>query len=223
MRITNETEYRAWNPRHNGVKRRQEGMRVGVLGAINLLGPRDATQRPADKFWNDQLTIVQLRYSFYTESSPGAYRSDATGVYGLRPLDVGRIFVSFWDFDTGEPQFGVSTFQKEAVQLGPQAQSIALGHGRQPDGTAYTEIETFGSWRHLLESANAANGSTFLSQLEATPSGWTWPGSASASYSGSVYMGTTYGVGEDSTRAHATPMRARATVPPLSCFLRGQS
>ena len=45
MRITNETEYRAWNPRHNGVKRQEEGTTVGMFGAINLLGPRSTTQR----------------------------------------------------------------------------------------------------------------------------------------------------------------------------------
>lgn len=44
MRVTNESTYRAWNPRHNGVKRRSEGTSTGFFGALNLLGPRSITQ-----------------------------------------------------------------------------------------------------------------------------------------------------------------------------------
>ena len=94
LRITNETDYRAWNPRHNGVKRQEEGTRVGFFGAVNLLGPRTVDQRPLDRFWNDQFTIVQLRYTFMTEEATGSYYANSSGVYGLRELDVGRIFVS---------------------------------------------------------------------------------------------------------------------------------
>ena len=120
LRITNETEYRAWNPRHNGVKRQSDGVREGHFGAINLLGPRSTAQLPTYKFWNDQFSIVQLRYSFMTEISQGAYRADSSGVYGLRPLNVGRMYMTFWDMDTGMPTFGASQVQKEAMQMGPQ-------------------------------------------------------------------------------------------------------
>ena len=49
LRITNVSAYRAWNPRHNGVKRMREGTVEGFFGAINLLGPRIPAQRPYNK------------------------------------------------------------------------------------------------------------------------------------------------------------------------------
>ena len=61
LRITNQTAYRANNPRHNGVKRQSEGMLVGFFGAINLLGPRDPLQRPYSKYWSDQFTSTLSR------------------------------------------------------------------------------------------------------------------------------------------------------------------
>lgn len=73
MRVTNESVYRAWNPRHNGVKRQSEGTAVGFFGAINLLGPRTISQRPYSKYWSDLFTFVQLRYSFYVEAAAGDY------------------------------------------------------------------------------------------------------------------------------------------------------
>ena len=84
LRITNMSEYRAWNPRHNGVKRQGIGDETGFFGAINLLGPRSALQRPYDKFWTDQFTMVQLKFSFVT--SAGA---------SLSPLTIGRTFITF--------------------------------------------------------------------------------------------------------------------------------
>ena len=44
---------------------------------------RIISQRPATKFWNDEITIAQLRYTFYTEESEGSYVADASGVRGL--------------------------------------------------------------------------------------------------------------------------------------------
>ena len=49
LRITNESEYRAWNSRTNGVKKAGEG----AFGSVNMLGPRAIGSRPASKFWNN--------------------------------------------------------------------------------------------------------------------------------------------------------------------------
>jgi hypothetical protein len=116
--ISNESEYRAWNPRPNGVKRTSWGTMTGSFGAINLLGPRSSTSRPANKFWHSEVTIVQLRYNFVTEKSAGSYYSDSTGARGLRPLDVGRIIFSFWDVDMC------------ACSPQPACHSVVCGSGR---------------------------------------------------------------------------------------------
>lgn len=79
MRVTNETEYRAWNPRHNGVKRQAAGANFGFFGAINLLGPRDPnriqTATPANKLWFATFTAVQLKFEFLAEASAGSYEA----------------------------------------------------------------------------------------------------------------------------------------------------
>ena len=75
LRITNETEYRGWNVRLNGVKRVDDGEKVGFFGVINLLGPRTTLQRPFDKYWSDQFTIDDSR----ARSSSAAW--------SLRPLE----------------------------------------------------------------------------------------------------------------------------------------
>ena len=82
LRITNESEYRAWNPNHNGIKRQTEGARTGYFGAINLLGPRLSAQRPFEKYWNEHFTFVQLRYEFLDGASG-------------QPLIIGRTFITF--------------------------------------------------------------------------------------------------------------------------------
>ena len=57
---------RAWNPRINGVKRTQgTGAAAGYFGVINLLGPRSPLQRPADRFWREHFTYVELEYAFF--------------------------------------------------------------------------------------------------------------------------------------------------------------
>ena len=64
LRITNESEYRAWRTGHNGVKHVDGGIDAGFFGVVNLLGPRLATQRPFDMWWSSHLTFVQLRFAF---------------------------------------------------------------------------------------------------------------------------------------------------------------
>ena len=114
------------------VKRREEGVRNGFFGAINLLGPRDVTQRPRSKYWNDQLTVVQLRYTFMTETAPGAYLSDATGVHGLRELDVGRAPRA------GRREVGVGEEDRAVGAEGRRRRPVELGAvaGRDGDGRA---------------------------------------------------------------------------------------
>lgn len=80
LRVTNESEYRAWITEWNGIKREEENDRVGYFGVVNLLGPRRSTQRPLTKFWNEHFSYVQLRYSFL---------NGATSL----PLTLGRTFL----------------------------------------------------------------------------------------------------------------------------------
>jgi hypothetical protein len=139
MRIVNESTYRAWNPRHNGVKRQSEGVLEGFFGAINLLGARTTSQRPTAKFWNTQYSLVQLRYEFYTEMSTGSYetaRAAGNGMTGLTPQDIGRTFFSFWDLDQGQPTFSGSFTQIEAFQMGPQAYRVRAAVRRTRADTA---------------------------------------------------------------------------------------
>ena len=165
---------RAWNPRHNGVKRQQEGDRVGFFGAVNLLAPRSPTQRPLDRFWHAAYTIVQLRFDFLTEVSFGSYTSSGLG--GLSPLQLDRTYVSFFDVDTGEPTFAGSGVQAEAIQMGPQAADVQT--------MPTTELRT-DTWQALLGSdpRDARFGNYDWEE---------WSGPASL-----VYAATTYGVGED--------------------------
>ena len=45
MRVTNESEYRAWRTVHNGIKRTGgAGSNAGYFGVVNLLGPRSSGQ-----------------------------------------------------------------------------------------------------------------------------------------------------------------------------------
>ena len=112
--MTNETEYRAWNPRHNGLKRQAAGANYGFFGSINLLSPRDPSRiqyaRPANKLWFSTFTAVQLRYEFLAETTLGSYAAArainrqghgfvnaGSGIAGLEPLTLQRTYFSFFD------------------------------------------------------------------------------------------------------------------------------
>jgi hypothetical protein len=166
---------RAWNPRHNGVKRQEVGGNAGYFGAVNLLGPRSLTQRPFSQFWSDTFTIVQLRFDFLREATDGAYQQ--LGLSGLVPIELERTFISFYDLDTGEPTFARSSVQVEAIQMGPQAVDVQTMNA--------TELQTFNNWPELLGSdprTTSFGGGVWP----------TWSGAASR-----VYAGSTYGVGDD--------------------------
>ena len=120
LRITNETEYRAWRLGHNGIKRERQrelavvgsGSSFGYFAVVNLLGPRSVTQQPASMWWNDAFTFVQLLYEFL----------DSTEA----PLTIGRTFLSFYDFDTGLSQVTGAVPAVECMQIGPQAIDVRL-------------------------------------------------------------------------------------------------
>ena len=106
LRITNESEYRAWREAINGIKAQTRDENVGYFGVINLLGPRSPTMRPYHKFWHEELTIVQLRFTFMN-GDPFPLGSNLT---------IGRTFMTFFDFDTGPGD----TNAVEMMQMGPQ-------------------------------------------------------------------------------------------------------
>ena len=106
LRITNESEYRAWREAINGIKVQNDNNDVGYFGVINLLGPRSPTMRPYHKFWHEELTIVQLRFTFMN-GDPFPLGSNLT---------IGRTFMTFFDFDTGPGD----TNAVEMMQMGPQ-------------------------------------------------------------------------------------------------------
>ena len=53
MRITNQSEYRGWNIRLNGIKKNSQGSQSGYFGVVNLLGPRSTDQSGAPKRVNN--------------------------------------------------------------------------------------------------------------------------------------------------------------------------
>jgi len=121
---------RGWNTEWNGIKRQQQDDRVGYFGVINLLGPRTPTQRPFDKFWNDQFTYVQLRYELL---------NGATGA----PIALGRTYMTFYDFDAGMSQVAGAEPAIEMMQMGPQATALEL--------PAITEIRQYARWSDVPE------------------------------------------------------------------------
>lgn len=64
MRITNLTEYRAWEPEWNGVKRVEPD--DYSFAVINLLGPRKSDWA---KHWNEVMTFTELRIEFLQRPS----------------------------------------------------------------------------------------------------------------------------------------------------------
>jgi hypothetical protein len=114
MHIRNETEYRAWRTGPNGIKRVAAASGPnGFFGVVNLLGPRSPTQQPAAMVWNSHLTVVQLRYTFVDAAN------DAL-------LTIGRMHLTFFDFDTGMSQVSAAVPAVEIMQVGPQASTVSI-------------------------------------------------------------------------------------------------
>ena len=60
LRITNESEYRGWNTRHNGVKRQSSGTATGYFGAVG------APQWPAPQWIAPRLSPASLPSSSHS-------------------------------------------------------------------------------------------------------------------------------------------------------------
>jgi hypothetical protein len=175
LRITNVTEYYGWNTRHNGVKRLVIGNDIGYFGAINLLGPRSATQRPVTKQWTNLFTLVQLNFAFLTDLTPG----QASRTY--QPITLGRTFLTFYDFDTGAARFSGSNTQHELLQIDPQA--------IHPEMMWNTEVTGHSSWASAIGSNYSTAGLQTLGPNAASVLSQPW--------TSNVYKASTYGVGED--------------------------
>ena len=85
LRITNESEYRAWNVAINGIKRVQRVSTSGYFSVINLLAPRSQSQR---RYWHHEQTFVDLRYTFLNAVTQA-------------PSVLDRTMLTFYDFDAG--------------------------------------------------------------------------------------------------------------------------
>jgi hypothetical protein len=160
LRITNESQYRAWNSRINGVKRTESGFgRVDTFGVVNLLGPRLPTQRPLAKFWSEVFTYAQLRLSFV----------DGTGL----PLTLYRTFLTFFDFDAGDNRTAVET-----IQLGPPGDDA---NGDVGGATGAAAIWTYGdqivssaTWEEHVSGWADFHGAGDAA-LSVLPSNWSTP------------------------------------------------
>ena len=64
LRITNESEYRGYNPEINGIKASATTSQTGCFGVINLLAPR-STRR----VWSTIFTFVQIRLEFLSTAT----------------------------------------------------------------------------------------------------------------------------------------------------------
>ena len=184
---------RAWNPRHNGVKRQQEGDSTGYFGAINLLGPRSPTQRPLDKLWYSTFTGAQFRFDFLREPQPGSYA--ASGVNGLSPLTLQRLFFTFWDVDTGQPTFANSAQQVEAMQMGPQAVLAERGVG--DDGAS--DLRFTQTWHEIFAEQPPSAIGDAVADASVRLAGWDMWRQTNPQGGSGVFSGTSYGIGEYST------------------------
>ena len=133
LRVTNTTEYRAWNLEPNGIKVVGDSATStgSAFGVINLLGPRSVTQSGGQ--WNTELTFVELRFAFVSNEAPHA------------PVVLPRTYITFFDFDTGRNLHSGDT-AKEVLQVGPEAAWVQQ--------TADSEIvrQTSG-WASISEAA----------------------------------------------------------------------
>ena len=196
LRITNESEYRAWRTGTNGVKRVTAGTNVGSFGTINLLGPRSPSQRPYDKFWHAHLTIVQLRYDFVDggrkAGSGGSTFTCASSPTIGEPLTLGRTFVTFYDFDGGRSSAASNALPgREVMQIGPQATVTLV--------PSDTDIQQQNESTYI-----ATLGTEARAIAQALPGDWRTP----------MFSATMYGVGSDNpvSPSELTPLQSRRSI-----------
>ena len=141
------------------------------------------------------------RYEFLVEAYTGSYIAERSagreGVNGLRAVNVGRAFVSFWDLDTGIPTFAGSGVQIEAFQVGPQAYTMIKG---QVSATSVvTEVNsTTNGWHDLLlNSSSDDDVNQWLATQGGAPSMDVGAWGRMNPLSSKVFYATTYGIGED--------------------------
>ena len=177
MMISNETEYRAWNSKWNGLRVKQApgndtSQTQGAFASINLLGPREPAQSGAVAGW-DKFTYVQIKVAFVTDKSQ-------QGGSSLTPIVLPRTYLSFYDFDSGLSGL------REAMQTDPVVKEVVLAH--------VSEIGTFPSLLEYMaeENTTRADMASFFTAagLEDVES-WTGQGTSK------LYAGTTYGIGKD--------------------------
>ena len=177
MIITNETAYYAWNTEWNGVKRPSEGAQTDsdAFFVVNLLGPREEGQAGSVASWR-AFSYVQLKVQFVT----GTART---------PLQVPRTYLTFYDFDTGQPQFEGSQVQVETMWADTAPHGIAYADTASPTelityntfeafitamGISSTEIDAFFTTEERQElnswqpDSNTGAGAIY----SATPTGW---------------------------------------------------
>lgn len=176
MRITNLTEYYAWNTRWNGVKIGRDGT-TNQFAVVNLLGPR-SDDMPG-RIWNNELTFVELNVEFLGRTVPWDEHSDpAVQAVSATPLTLARTYISFYDFDTGSQRSDGTFNAPEAMQVDSSATTVAL--------SSATELEQHGAWSTV--SSEAQLNSFFPAAADrARLEAWTSP----------IIRATTYGVGRD--------------------------
>ena len=146
LRVTNVTEYHAWNANLNGLRFAADGP-YGAFGIINLLGPRSSDQ--PGYIWNAHFTFVELRFEFLTRNTR------------LAPLRLRRTYMSLYDLDTGYPSFFQT--QVEAVQANEQAR-LEVGPS--------TELELYEKWSDIIDDDDLIS---FFPTQEARASLDAWP------------------------------------------------
>jgi hypothetical protein len=193
LRITNESEYRAWREGLNGLSR-ATGTLVAKFGVINLLGPRSRQQRPGKRA-RPTLTPCLGRQTNLLPTSvysscvlvpfvrtAAQFWNDVFTFVQLRfefvnghtgePRSIGRTFVTFYDLDVGTNQVSNQP-TVECIQIAPQHVALELSND--------TQLISTSNWSDVLSSQ----------ALAAMPS--TVPGD----WQSSVYRASTFGVGED--------------------------
>jgi hypothetical protein len=155
LRITNTTEYRAWNPATNGLK---EADSSGAFVMINLLAPRHEGMYG---HWHASTTAVELKLEFVSGATQ-------------QPLALGRTYLTVYDFDGGNPSpehedYGVhgSPVIAEVLQVGPEAAATMW-----PSTTEIRVIED-GDWAEL--NPGSPGNETDLLRKTGTMQNWGTP------------------------------------------------
>jgi len=178
MRITNASEYYAWNTVWNGIKRDPSSGQHGSFAVVNLLGPRDPSQ--SGRIWNSNMTFVELDVAFLGRSQAWDPNGDINAqLSATTPITLNRTFMAFYDFDTGLARFDNALSSPEAMQL----ESTHVTGEYLP---ASTELERLSSWNQV---ADAAQINSFFSSQTERDALYSWPSL--------ITKGSRYGIGKD--------------------------